>query len=174
MSEYIRVDWESGSPFFQLVERLISRKARAWRGEPGDALGYVWEHLRRRFQVDDLIDPGKCNLATIVSRKVSNFYTRQEKTPRAGNGWVSLSEVGEPSEARSILPTEGIAYQELLAALGAAVAELNPRRRDAVLARLEFGDVLSLARSRGTTPQNEHRLAKKGIVELRTSLSRFA
>ncbi len=97
MSEYIRVDWESGSPFFQLVERLISRKARAWRGEPGDALGYVWEHLRRRFQVDDLIDPGKCNLATIVSRKVSNFYTRQEKTPRAGNGWVSLSEVGEPS-----------------------------------------------------------------------------
>src|SRR4051812_29863810 len=103
MAESMRVDWESGTPYFQLIARLVARNARRWGGEPGEALGYVWERLREHRHVGDVIDPRDRILATIVSHKVSNFY-RREMPARSRVGRVSLAEIEGTSLARAQSP----------------------------------------------------------------------
>lgn len=174
--EPIRVDWVSGSPFFDHVSRLTARAARNCRGEPDEALGYVWEHLRKKYDAGSIIDMQGSMLATIVSRKVKSFYRGRDKPLQFRAGFDPLDEVEEAPRSRTKPPSDDVADRELRAALDAGIAALDPRRREAVLVKLELDvrGVNELAQCWGTTPQNVHKLAKKGIQELRTSLSRFA
>ena len=176
MPEIIRVEWETGSTFLIQVERLTIYAARSWGGEPIEALGYVWKELRRRFLDGGFIDPQECRLATIIRRKVNDFYTRSEKPSRSRVGWVSLTEVAEPSHARTTDPTVEIAFRELHEAFETALAELSPRRREAVLVKLDRGEhrtMDELARCWGTTAQNARKHASKGLEEVRTLLASF-
>ncbi len=104
MAELIEVSWEADAPFFRLIERLIGRQARRWGGESGEALGDVWDQLRTCFHVGEVIDPWerKRHIGTIVSRKVNNYFSRREKPLQSRAGWVSLSEVAEPSQAQGL------------------------------------------------------------------------
>jgi len=83
------------------------------------------------------------------------------------------------SQARAESPAEGIEKRELQASFEAALADLSPRLREALLVKFKFGDVCSveeLAHRWESSPQNVYKHARKGFEELQRSksLKRFA
>ncbi len=196
MSQLLRVEWKSGSRFYSLIERVTSKAARRWRGEPAEALGYIWLQLKGRFAEGDLIDLRQNPMDTIIKRKVTNFHQRAEKPLGGKGGRLSLGEAeefiqrvqstaqfqrtGRP-QARSpisfITAFDEIAHREVMEGLQAALAELSSRQRAAVLACFKLDECSTaedLARLWKTTPQNVRWHSQRGVNSLRMALKRFA
>jgi hypothetical protein len=74
MREFIRVEWEAETPFLLFVMGLIARKAHSWKGEPTEALGYVWAELSKHYEVGKVVDSRDIVLKSIIARKVIDFY----------------------------------------------------------------------------------------------------
>lgn len=167
------VEWVAGTPFFEKVKGITARASRRWKGEDDEALGHVWLGLSKTFRHGDVIDPRESRLETIIRRKVSNFY-RDEKGPaRRRDNRPPIDDFDDLPQARFATPPEAFARREDHRRLATALATLTPPRREAVESRFKLGDAPSmgdLARRRGRTLQNVHKLAAKGLQSLRTSL----
>ena len=179
MPELIQVDWSEGAPFYQVFKRLVILKARRWKGQPTEALGYVWEYLDRQYVVGTLVDPHDAILRTIIFRKVSNFYNRYEKPRRAGAYRVSLDEIDEahPSRVGAKPSSDEATSRELSENVSAAMNALSPQRREAILSWLKCDDVPrahELAERWDTTVQNVYMHKNKGLKQLQIILSKFA
>lgn len=178
MTTDLRVDWQHGSPYVGLIQRLTTAAARGWKDrDPLEALPAVWWGLRTHYPKGSLVDPTDRLLRTIVHRRVSNDLSRSRGRATIGGRLVSsdpgIFEVPDPS---SLSPDRELEDQELIDRFWAELAGLSSRRREAVLCKLglaRVGSAVELARSWGTSPQNVHRLAKKGLEQLRAALAEF-
>jgi hypothetical protein len=184
MRELIRVEWEAESPFLVFVMALIARIAHYRKGEPTEALGYVWVVLRKHYEVGEVVDSRDILLKSIIVRKMIDFY-RRENPSRMKTRRVSLDEVyGEDItrnvkmsvDVRNRSPDKELANRELALAIEAALADLDPQRREAAQSRLRFAGVPGagdLARVSRVSTQHIHKRANQGLAVLRAALASF-
>jgi DNA-directed RNA polymerase specialized sigma24 family protein len=169
------VNWEPGSPFLDLIRRLIAVAARRWQGrEPCEALSQVWKGLTGRYPEGLIIDPDDKLLRTIVCRRVSRCFTRSRGMTPARGKWISFKPGIHDAylESRSPTPDGDLSDREQLDWCMAQLAGLPARRREAVLCKMGLGPVGTvgeLARIWGTSPQNVHQQARKGLEQLRAT-----
>ncbi len=178
MTTELRVDWKIGSPYMDLIRRLTAAAARGWKDrDPFEALSAVWSGLSTLYPEDSLVDPADGLLRTIVHRRVSNDLSRSKGRATIGDRLVSSDPgIFEVPDSSSPSPDRELEDQELIDRFWAELAGLSHRRREAVLCKLglaRVGSAVELARSWGTSPQNVHRLAKKGLEQLRAALAEF-
>jgi DNA-directed RNA polymerase specialized sigma24 family protein len=156
-----------------LIRRLVAAAVRRWQGrEPHEALSEAWLELRARYPQGRQIDPGDPLLRTIVYRSVSRYFTRSGGSKPAE--WKSIP--GEPGilggdlDSRSPTPDQDLGNRELFDRCWSELARMGVRRREAVLCKVGLGRVettAELARIWGTSLQNVHKHAKKGLEQLR-------
>jgi RNA polymerase sigma factor (sigma-70 family) len=202
MAELIRVDWSPNSSFVLLISELTALASRRWGGEPTEALGEVWRGLNKTLEIGAFIDRKDRMLRTIIRRRVSNFFRRGDRPPSSQTGRIPLEAVGElMSSLRHVSacapradrrrghlgesmismrqlssPDNEVANRELGVAIGAAISQLRPRRREVALALWlkDTANLRELASRLGTSRQNIEKHAKKALEELQGSLSRFS
>jgi RNA polymerase sigma factor (sigma-70 family) len=169
--ESIRVGWESEAPFLLLVMNVVARITRRKKGEPTEALGYVWVELSKHYRIGDAVDSRDRKFTTIVSRKVIDFYRRENHSRRTAARLACDSSLVASSRS----PADDLANRELARAIEAAFADLDPRRREAAQSRLKLGGVpvpRELAESSEISKKSVYQRANQGLAELRTALSK--
>jgi hypothetical protein len=181
MNGPIRVDWELGSGFVELVRSEVTRiSARRWKdADPHEALSEVWIGIKRaRPPIEDgqiLIGKQIGRLQLIIQRRISNYFrSKCGRRPRQPNSSDFHHPDIEDLESTSEPPDRTVADRDLIEQVDRRLSEMPPHRAEAVLSRFGFPDTSRRpggVLNAGTTRQNRDKHAKKGLEELRLALA---
>lgn len=178
MADALRVDWRPGTPFLLLIQGLTARMSRRWRhDDPLEALFDVYKGLRHTFVDGEVVERGSGLIWTIVFRRVTNYYKSRDKRGPCQLRRHSFDDpITQYLDTDVDTPLDEAANRELREVVDGALSAMPPHRAEAVRSRLGYPgspNPSDLARRWGTTRQNVHKHADKGLAELRYVTEKF-